>query len=328
MIIRIIIAIFAIFFIIGLTVYSYRKKDDEKHMNWLTLVVTALTPILTLLTVLFPEQVATVIYPDVNVYISENETLSSENGELKDSVTDWEMRYNALDTNYTSLKEEYGELEEEYEELEQRYEELSSRTFAELSDASLIIDGLKVSELNKCIALVNGKVFFDANVLYTFAGEKPDYDDKQNAIFWGNRNEITKVSFSEISDVLYNGQVYWKYVSTGSSSFTVAGKSYNVGFVIGCDHSLFGEGDGYALFNLQGKYTELEFDVGKTDDYEIQDVTLQVFLNGELSEQYELSGQATSRHIVVPLNNANDVKLLLVGGSRVKYGFFNVVFDT
>jgi hypothetical protein len=321
MIIRIIIAVIAIIFLIGLILYSYRKKDNEKHMNWLTLVVTALTPILAFLTALFPEQVATVIYPDVNVYISENETLISENDELKVSVADWKERYNVLDANYASL-------EEEHEILEQEYEDLCNRTFAELSDASLIVDGLKVSELSKCIALVNGKVFFDANVLYTFTGEKPEYDDKQNAIFWGDRNEITKVSFSEISDVLYNGQVYWKYISTGSSSFTVAGKSHNVGFVIGCDHSLFGEGDGYALFSLQGKYTEMEFDVGKTDDYEIQDVTLQVFLNGELSEQYELSGQATSKHIVVPLNNANDVKLLLVGGSRVKYGFFNVIFAT
>lgn len=312
MIMRIITAIIAIVFMFGLIFYSYRKKDDEKHMNWLTLVVTALTPILAFLTALFPEQVATVIYPDVNVYLSENETLLSENDELKVSVTDWEKRYNELDTNYTSLEKEY--------------KELSSRPSAELSDASLIVDGLRVSELNRCIAVVNGRVFFDANVLYTFAGEKPEYDSKQNAIFWGNRNEITKVSFSEISDVLYNGQIFWKYISSGSSSFTVAGKSYNVGFVIGCDYSLFGEGDGYALFNLQGKYTELEFDVGKTDDYEIQDVTLQVFLNGELSEQYELSGQATSRHIAVPLNSANDVKLLLTGGSRVKYGFFNVVF--
>lgn len=321
MIIRIIIAVIAVIFLIGIILYSYHKKDDEKHMNWLTLVIAALTPILAFLTALFPQQVATVIYPDVNIYRYENETLISENDELKVSVADWEEQYNTLDTNYASL-------EEEYETLEQEYEDLSRRIFAELSDASLIVDGLKVSELNNCIALVNGKAFFDANVLYTFTGEKPEYDDKQNVIFWGNRNEITKVSFSEISDVLYNGQVYWKYISTGSSSFTVAGKGYNVGFVIGCDHSLFGEGDGYALFNLQGKYTEVEFDVGKTDDYEIQDVTLQVFLDGELSEQYELSGQATSRHITVPLNNANDVKFLLVGGSRVKYGFFNVVFAT
>lgn len=321
MIVRIIIAVIAIAFLIGLIRYSYRKKDDEKHMNWLNLVITALAPILAFLTALFPEQVATVIYPDANVYISENETLISENNELKVSVADWEKRYNALDTNYTSLEKEYMELERECGDL-------SKRTFAELSDASLIVDGLRVSELNRCIALVNGKVFFDANVLYTFTGKKPEYDDKQNLIIWRSGNEVTKVSFSQISDVLYNGQVYWKYISTGSSSFTVAGKSYNIGFVIGCDHSLFGEGDGYALFNLQGKYTELEFDVGKTDDYEIQDVTLQVFLDGELSKQYELSGQAASRHIAVPLNNASDVKLLLVGGSRVKYGFFNVVFAT
>lgn len=331
MILRIVIAIIAIISLAGLIIYSYRKKDDKNHMNWLTLVVTALASIFTLLAAIFPEQAVAVIYPNINVYISENETLISENDELKDSVSNWEAQYNELGANwedrYNELSANYALLEEEHEILEHEYESLSNRTFAELSDASLIVDGLKVSDQNKCIALINGKVFFDANVLYTFTGEKPEYNAKENAIFWGTQNEITKVSFSKISDVLYNGQVYWKYIPTDSLSFTVAGKSYNVGFVIGCDHSLFGDGDGYALFNLQGKYTEMEFDVGKTDEYEIQDVALQVFLNGELSEQYELSGQATSRHIVVPLNNAGDVKLLLTGGSRVKYGFYNVVFS-
>ncbi len=52
--------------------------------------------------------------------------------------------------------------------------------------------------------------------------------------------------------------------------------TYNKGFVIYDDHSLFGEGDGYALFDLQGKYSKITFDVGRTNEYEKQDVLLKV----------------------------------------------------
>lgn len=137
---------------------------------------------------------------------------------------------------------------------------------------------------------------------------------------------FNKIPFSKVSDILYNGKVYWKYSSDGEETFTVAGKEYSEGFVIGCDHSLFGEGDGFALFNLDGKYSNLEFDVGKTDDYELQNVTVKIFLDGSLVEKYDLSSEKTTSHISLPLYNAVEMKILVTCGSRVKYGFCNVVF--
>ena len=102
-------------------------------------------------------------------------------------------------------------------------------------------------------------------------------------------------------------------------------KTYNKGFVIYDDHSLFGQGDGYALFDLQGKYSKISFDVGRTNEYEKQDVSLKVYLDNEYVEEYSLNAESPPITLEINLNYANSLKLEITGGSRVKYGFANVI---
>lgn len=87
---------------------------------------------------------------------------------------------------------------------------------------------------------------------------------------------------------------------------------------------MFGEGDGYALFDLQGKYSAITFDVGRTNEYEKQNVTLQVFLDDEMVGEYALSAESPPKSMTIKLNKAKSMKLKITGGSRVKYGFANV----
>lgn len=309
------VLIIVVIFELILIVCAFFKRKDKEMFKFLSFFAEIIAALSMTVTVFFPEQIATAIYPDINTYISENQSLNDENAVLTNTVV--------------SLKDDCAELEAQYNSLKQEYKELSNRTFAEIVDAKLIVDGLGTSrEMKRSVALVNGKEYFDGNVIYAITGNMPEYDVAQDMIFWGNQKQITKVPFSDISDILYNGKVYWKYGPADNNSFSVAGKEYSDGFVIGCDHSLFGDGDGYALFNLEEKYTEMSFDVGKTDSYEIQNVTLKIFLDGAFTEQYKLSGESSSTHITVSLNNANDLKMLLTDGSRVLYGFYNVVFAT
>ncbi len=126
------------------------------------------------------------------------------------------------------------------------------------------------------------------------------------------------------TDVLYDGVCYKKFTSATGESFSIGSQTYYEGFEIWDDHSLFGDGDGYALFDLQGKYSEISFDVGRTNEYEMQDVTLKVYLNDKFVEDYPLSAQSGHKSITINLAYAKNMKLEVTGGSRVKYGFVNV----
>ena len=121
------------------------------------------------------------------------------------------------------------------------------------------------------------------------------YDSAQNTVFYNSSGESisleTKIDLFS-TNILYDGVCYGTYLPTEGKTFSMGSTTYNKGFVIFDDHSLFGEGDGYALFDLQGKYSKISFDVGRTNEYNKQDVILKVYLNGEYFEEYSLSGQS------------------------------------
>lgn len=149
--------------------------------------------------------------------------------------------------------------------------------------------------------------------------------EQQNLETTDSKNDSTsKINLMD-TNVLYEGVCYKIYLPSESDSFSMGSKTYNTGFVMYDDHSLFGEGDGYTLFDLGGEYSKISFSVGRTNEYEKQDVKLNVYLNGEYMEEYSLNAESPPINLEIDLNYANNLKLEITGGSRVKYGFADVV---
>ncbi|WP_314066028.1 hypothetical protein [uncultured Vagococcus sp.] len=79
-----------------------------------------------------------------------------------------------------------------------------------------------------------------------------------------------------------------------------------------------------ALFNLDGQHSKVDFDVGKIDSSGLEDVKMKNYLDGEISEQHNLSAQVPSIHFSIPTNGAKSLKIQLVDGSS-NFGFCNIV---
>ena len=309
-----------------LIVVAFLKRHDKDMFQVLSLAAEVIVAFAAVAIVLFPQQTATAIYPDLSEYMSDNQTLIDENENLKTSVSEWQDKYSKLEDANTALQRGIKDLEDENADLEQK---LKESLIAEITDARLILNGMESSSLlHRNVVLVDGKEFYDSNTINVISGIKPTYDSTQNAIIVGNQTTVTKFSFADVSDILYNGDMYWTYLPSGTSSFSVAGKTYREGFALGCENVLFSYHDGYALFNLEGKYSEMSFDVGKTDDNDIEDVTLTITLDGVVQDSYHLSAETPSVHMSIPLNNADNMKMQVTDGHRVRYGFFNIVFST
>jgi len=123
--------------------------------------------------------------------------------------------------------------------------------------------------------------------------------------------------------VLYDGTCYAVIRPSDNTTFSMGSDTYDEGFEIWDDHSLFGEGDGFALFDLKKQYAKLSLDVGKTNDYDKDDVILKVYLDDKYVTEHKLSAQSPPVHMEVELNYASSLKLEISGGSKVKYGFAN-----
>ena len=100
-------------------------------------------------------------------------------------------------------------------------------------------------------------------------------------------------------------------------TFKIAGKTYANGFAIGLS--------GEALFNLDGKYSIMEFDLGKIDESGDSDLKLKIYLDGNLTEIIEMKTQELPKHFSIPLNNALQLKVEAeIEASWTKYGLVNI----
>ena len=67
--------------------------------------------------------------------------------------------------------------------------------------------------------------------------------------------------------------------------------------------------NGYALYNLNGQYTALEFDIGHIDETEMDPITYNFYLDGTLTFSLEMDPEALPQHYTIPLHNALQLKI-------------------
>lgn len=72
----------------------------------------------------------------------------------------------------------------------------------------------------------------------------------------------------------------------------------------------YGSGHGgYAIFNLNGKYDTLAFDIGHIDGEKMQDSAYNIYLDGELAFSVDLTSEMMPEHFEIPLCGAVQMKV-------------------
>lgn len=150
-----------------------------------------------------------------------------------------------------------------------------------------------------------------------------------NALLTGKLNEINSKKPVDLmeTNILYDGTHMMKITPDGNQTFSMGSNTYNSGFTLTLN-SYYND-DTIALFDLKGKYSSITFKTGRTNNSEIADATLQVFLDGELSQDYSLDAKTPVNSLDISLNNANYMQLVLKLKkscySSVPYGFADIM---
>lgn len=92
------------------------------------------------------------------------------------------------------------------------------------------------------------------------------------------------------------------YYYSEPTTVTMAGNKYA--------HAIkFGDSDGYAIYNLDGKYSTLEFDIGHVDGEGMDSATFNFYLDGQLSFSLDVEPEMLPQHYSIPLYNALQMKI-------------------
>ena len=79
-----------------------------------------------------------------------------------------------------------------------------------------------------------------------------------------------------------------------------------------------------ADFNLEGKYTMLEFDIGHVDGQKLYDSEFYFFLDGELIKRIPVKGNMMMQHEKIPLNGAKQL-IIKADDDSSKFAIVNAV---
>lgn len=188
----------------------------------------------------------------------------------------------------------------------------------------LVIDGVPVTPKDSNGTTVepfiyNGTTYLPVRAVGEALGKQVGWDGKTKTVYIGEvPGQVTY-----LLDVCppYESN-YWFNTPT---SFEMSGKTYAHGFTLTANN-VFTDGIGYALFNLNGKYSNLEFDFGHKDGSDMNEGGKYYFyLDGKLVKTISVNPEMLVKHYQIPLNKALQMKIVAEDlYSGTVYGFANV----
>lgn len=117
----------------------------------------------------------------------------------------------------------------------------------------------------------------------------------------------------------YQTKYYKEFLQSEGKSFLMGGTKYSNGF------RLAGKG-AWALFNLNGKYSSIDFIIGHVDDSGMKDVIVTFIVDGSVAMEIEVKADELAKPISLPLNYASQLKVMTSDGLTYTYiGFGNII---
>lgn len=219
-------------------------------------------------------------------------------------IGDFLEEYENTKNRSSELEKLNNELKEECSEYKQ---ELQDKQVVVYYDPTLVKDSIPIPcNSPNNVAYINDRLYISEQAISLLCDKPIKYSRPDNILFSNDLEEDTSIMVNLLdTNILYDGENYTIYKPSNGNSFSIGGVKYTSGF----DINTSGGNQGYVLFNLNNEYSLISFDTGRIDGTDKQDITLDVFLNDEFYETYNISSDTPITHIEIPLNYASNMKL-------------------
>lgn len=184
-----------------------------------------------------------------------------------------------------------------------------AKTITVYTGITLYYDGVEVQPKDatgKTVEplLYNGTTYLPVRAISNLFGEDINWDGSTQSVYIGDMPGMKTYLGMDLEP--YSNSLY-----SSAPTLTMDGKTYINGFY----H--YGS-NAYSIFNLNGQYTSLEFDIGHKNYIEYDKEVL-IYLDGKLAKTIQIKAEEMVKHVTVPLNGTMQLKI--AGGWYV--GFAN-----
>ncbi len=196
---------------------------------------------------------------------------------------------------------------------------------AEYSDIKIYMDGVLLSpkDVNGNTVepfIYNGTTYLPVRAVGEAVGKQVSWDGATSSVYLGERpGQVTYLT--DVMDA-FTSNYYEKYTTENGKSFNMGGTKYTNGFVLEYEGS-------EAVFNLNGNYRTITFDMGHVDGSDNYDAGIQIFIDDRLVEEYVAGYDDIPQKITIPVNNGLKIKFSVVREGDYYFtgevGFGNIV---
>lgn len=177
------------------------------------------------------------------------------------------------------------------------------KTISVTTGIPIYVDGVKVEPTNASgipveTFVYNGTTYVSLRAVSQYLGKTVKWDGSTQSVYIG---EVPGEKAS-LWDVCPPYQTGGSYDHGFFENVPIVGHTYREGYVVGSN--------GFAWFNLNGKYNTLTFDIGHRDDAGIYDAELKVYLDDILAYTLSLKSDMLPKHVTIPLHGALQMKIV------------------
>ncbi|MGM9613405.1 MAG: copper amine oxidase N-terminal domain-containing protein [Butyricicoccus sp.] len=206
----------------------------------------------------------------------------------------------------------------------------------EYANIKLVVDGVTITPKDANGSTVepfiyNGTTYLPVRAVGNAIGKQVTWDGNTKTVYLGDAPN-SKKWLMDLCPPYETDYGYYEAngnTTDGTNSFKMAGQSYSRGFMVAFCAEDVGTN---VLFNLNGQYSTLDFDLGPVDGHSGLPLLLKFYLDGELTETIEMTSEDLPRHCSVNLNKALQMKVVAVsaegnGWWGTQYGIANAALS-
>ena len=184
---------------------------------------------------------------------------------------------------------------------------LAGKTIQVLTGVDIYVDGVEMKPTDANgkpvdTFVYNGTTYVPLRAVSQYLGKNVNYDGKNQRVYIGEAPGMKQYLVNVCPP--YQEDSYESYPTV-----TMTGKKYANAFRLGSYSS-----GGWALYNLNGQYQTLSFDMGHLDGDPMYDVTLNIYLDNVLAFSVDMSAEDMPEHYTVPLRGALQMKMEMTNG--------------
>ncbi|MBQ4557651.1 MAG: hypothetical protein IJA60_08400 [Clostridia bacterium] len=173
--------------------------------------------------------------------------------------------------------------------------------------------------------IYNGTTYMPVRGTANLAGMEVEWDGRTQSVYLWDELVPGGTYLMDVCPPYETSSDYEDYPSQSGEKFSMSGEKFSNGFTIGTNQ--WGMTNCFALFNLNSKYSRVNFTIGHVDGSQMYDSTVCFYVDGKLIKEVDIDAEGLPKTVSIPVSYGLQLKVLVPETNYSVIGFGNITVE-